>query len=108
MAIAAKIRDDEVVVIDELAFSAPKTKDMAAIVRALKCDGGTLLIATAAHDKNVYMSARNIANVCISPVSDLNAWSVLKPRKLLVTRAALDVIRQRMQAPKKATAAAAS
>ena len=38
MALAAKLRDDEVTLIDELAFDAPKTKDMAAILKALKLD----------------------------------------------------------------------
>jgi large subunit ribosomal protein L4 len=95
MALASKIRDEQVVVIDELAFSAPKTKDMAAILRALKCEGASLLVATAAHDVNVYKSARNIAGVSVSPVAGLNALSVLSPRRMLVTKAALDAIRQR-------------
>ena len=38
MALAAKIRDDEITLIDELTFDAPKTKDMAAILKALKLD----------------------------------------------------------------------
>jgi large subunit ribosomal protein L4 len=95
MALASKIRDEQIVVIDELAFSAPKTKDMAAILRALKCEGLSLLVATAAHDVNVYKSARNIAGVSVSPVAGLNALSVLAPRRMLVTKAALDAIRQR-------------
>ena len=95
MALAAKIRDDEVTIIDELQYDAPKTKDMAAIIKALKLHGGTLLVATAEHDTNVYMSARNIDQVSVSPVSGLNALVVLQPRRLLVTRAALDALRVR-------------
>lgn len=94
MALASKIRDSQVTVIDDLKFTAPKTRDMAAIISALKCEGETLLVATAAHDANVYMSARNIAQVSVSPVGDLNAWSVLARRRLLITRAALDKIKQ--------------
>ncbi|HUY88669.1 MAG TPA: 50S ribosomal protein L4 [Pirellulales bacterium] len=97
MALASKIRDEQVVVIDDLAFAAPKTKDMASILRALKCDGVSLLVATAGHDVNVYKSARNIAGVSVSPVSGLNALSVLTPRRMLVTKAALDAIRQRAE-----------
>ena len=98
MALAAKIRDEQVVVIDDLSFSAPKTKDMAGILRALNCHDTSLLVATAAYDANVYKSARNIDRVSVSPVSDLNALTVLTPRKLLVTKAALDAIRQRAEA----------
>jgi large subunit ribosomal protein L4 len=67
---------------------------MAAILSALKWAGETLLVATAGHDVNVYKSARNIASVEVSPVAELNAWTVLAPRKLLITRAALDKVKQ--------------
>ena len=39
MAVAAKIRDEQVTVIDDLKLGAPKTNDMAGILKALKCDG---------------------------------------------------------------------
>jgi large subunit ribosomal protein L4 len=107
MALASKIRDEQLLVIDDLAFAAPKTKDMAAILRALKCDGASLLVATAGHDVNVYKSARNIEGVSVSPVSGLNALNVLAPRKVLVTKAALDAIRQRAEEAKAAKAQAA-
>ena len=95
MAIASKLRDNQLVVIDQLSFAAPKTSDMAAILAALKCSGDSLLVATAAHDENVYRSARNIADVTVSPVDGLNALNVLKPTKMLVTRAALDSLKKR-------------
>ena len=96
MALASKIADGQVTVIDELSFGAPKTKEMAAILRAIGCSGTTLLVATAAHDPNVYKSARNIDRVEVSPVGDLNAYTVLRPRRLLLTKAALDVIKSRL------------
>lgn len=95
MAIASKVRDNEIVIIDDLQFASPKTKDMVAILSALKLDGVTTLVATAGLNANVYRSARNIEGVEVSPVSDLNALSVLTPSRLLVTRAALDEIRDR-------------
>lgn len=109
MALAAKIRDEQVVVIDELSLAAPKTKDMAGILKALNCHGTSLLVATASYDANVYKSARNIDRVSVSPVSDLNALTVLTPRKLLLTKAALDWLRQRAEAsPRKSKQPAAS
>lgn len=95
MAIASKLQDNEVVVIDELSFAGPKTKDMATILKALKIGDTSLLVAIADFDQQVYLSARNIDRVEISPVSQLNALAVLKPRKLLVTKAALDAIKDR-------------
>jgi large subunit ribosomal protein L4 len=98
MAIAKKLQAEEVVVIDELVMKEPKTKEMAAILKALNLEGTSTLVATAELDANVYKSARNIDRVTISPVAELNALAVLTPRKLLVTKAALDAIKQK--APK--------
>jgi len=93
MAIASKIRDQEVVVIDQLAFDTPKTRDMAAILRALNLIGTSTLVTIPSRDVNVYKSARNIDKVTVSTVADLNALSVLAPRRMLVTTAALDAIK---------------
>jgi len=57
------------------------------------------LIATETLDVNVYKSARNIDKVNVAPVANLNAYSVLLPRKLLVTKAALDAIRVKHGSP---------
>jgi large subunit ribosomal protein L4 len=102
MAIARKLQTEDVVVIDELSFSEPKTKEMAGILKALKLNGTTTLVATAALDSNVYRSARNIELVTVSPVAQLNALAVLQPKKLLVTRAALDAIKEKAKSKEKA------
>ncbi len=96
MAIASKILDDQLVIIDQLDFDAPATGEMAAILKSLQCDGKSVLVATEKLDNNVYKSARNIDKVSVSPVSDLNALEVLRPKKLLVTQAALDTIKGKM------------
>jgi len=97
MAIARKVQTQDVVVIDELSFNAPKTKEMAGILKALKLHGMTTLVATAGLDTNVYRSARNIEQVTVSPVGELNALTILQPRKMLVTKAALDAIKERAE-----------
>ena len=101
MALAAKLRDQQVVLIDDLAFDSPKTKDMAAILKALKISGGTVLVTTAEHNVNVYKSARNIDGVEVAPATGLNALNLLSPQRVLMTRAALDAVRSR--ATKKAS-----
>jgi large subunit ribosomal protein L4 len=93
MAIAKRLASEDVVIIDELNFAGPKTKEMATILKALKLTGTSTLVTTAALDQNVYKSARNIDRVTVSPVAELNALSVLTPRKMLVTKAALDAIK---------------
>jgi large subunit ribosomal protein L4 len=95
MAWASKIKDAQVVLIDELKLEAPKTKEMASLIKALGFDDATLLVTTDAYDANVYKSIRNIDNVCVAPVQELNAFTVLRPRRILATRAALDALRKK-------------
>lgn len=98
MALASKIADQQVVVIDDLSFAAPATREMVGILNALGLAGTSTLVTTANLDTNVYKSARNIPRVAVSPVAELNALSILAPRRLLVTKAALDSIRGRVSA----------
>lgn len=95
MALASKIQSEQVVVVDQLTFAEPKTKAMAQVLKALGLSGVTTLIATDQLDLNVHKSARNIPGASVAPVTDLNALNVLSPKRLLVTRAALDVIASR-------------
>jgi large subunit ribosomal protein L4 len=96
MALASKIVDEQVVVIDQLSFESPATREMAQILKSLGLDGGSVLVATESHDANVYKSARNIRQVSVSPLSDLNALVVLSPRRMLVTKAALDALKEKV------------
>ncbi|MEX2170868.1 MAG: 50S ribosomal protein L4 [Pirellulales bacterium] len=98
MALASKVTDDQLVIIDELKFGEPRTKDMAQILKNLGMDSESLLLATDGYDVNVYKSARNIGRVTVSPAAELNALSVLSVRRLLVTKAALDALRNRAAA----------
>jgi len=98
MAVASRITDNEVTLINELSFAQPKTREMAAILKALKIDASSLLVAVAGYDLNVYRSVRNLADVSVLPVSQLNALSVLRPRRLLMTTAALDAFRAKAAA----------
>ena len=94
MAVASRIADDEVTLIDNLTFEQPKTREMASILKALKIDGIRLLVAVDSYDVNVYKSIRNLEGVSVLPVGELNALSVLSPRRLLMTTSALDAFRQ--------------
>ena len=93
MAIRSKIDDGELVVIDSLGFDSPKTSRMASILKALGLGETTTLVATAGQDTAVYKSGRNITGVSVQAVRDLNALSVLTPRRMLVTKEALDQIK---------------
>jgi large subunit ribosomal protein L4 len=98
MAMASRIADNEITLIDQLSFEKPKTRDMAAILKALKLSGTSLLVALPGHDLNAYQSIRNIAGVTVLPVTELNALNVLSPKRLLMTKSALDAFCEKSKA----------
>ena len=97
MALAARFRDGEVTLINELSFAEPKTRDMAAILKALGLSGIRTLVVVDKYDINVYKSVRNLADASVLPVMELNALEILRPRRLLMTTAALDAFRAKIK-----------
>lgn len=89
MAMAEKIRGEFVKVIDAFDMQAPKTKEAAAIIANMKFDKSVLVVVDG-YDKNAYLSVRNIASASVLPVSDLNAYEIIRPKNLLVTKSALN------------------
>ena len=90
-AVLGKLLSEDALVIDQLSFSAPKTKDFAAILNNLKVDR-SCLVALGDFDENVYKSLRNIPRVDALVVAQLNAGDICRRRKLLMTRGALDAL----------------
>ena len=88
-AILAKLTRRDAVVIDELDFETPKTKEFSEILANLNIDR-SCLVTTEKYDPNIYKSLRNIPRVDMQEVSQLNAGDILRRRKLLFTRAALE------------------
>lgn len=104
-AILAKMRSQEVVIVDGLAFEKPRTKDFAGVLKNLKIDR-SCLVAIPDFDENLYKSSRNIRRVDVMPVAELNAGDVLNHRKVLFTKEALTSFLSRQEAgePEGATA----
>ena len=93
MAILSKIKDSETLVIDDLALPGIKTKEIAGILKALKLAGMSCLIGTDKLDPVVYKSARNIEGVKVLPASEFNTWIVLRQKRLVLTKSALEALR---------------
>lgn len=93
MALRTKIDDGELVILDDYSIDAPKTKDFASVLKALKLNDVTTIFAIAEYNVNIYKSVRNIAGASVKPVAELNAYDILKPQRMLITKAALDAFR---------------
>lgn len=87
-AILAKLRRNQVVVVDGLSFEKPSTKDFAGVMKNLKIDR-SCVVAIKEYDENVYKSARNVQKVAVLPVGELNAGAICAHQKMLFTKEAL-------------------
>jgi large subunit ribosomal protein L4 len=129
MAILSKLRDKEALVVDDLDLTDVGTKPVAQFLKALGStlqpaaesapagEGAepapkkkpkllTFLIGTDKYDPIVYKSARNIAGVEVLPAAEFNSYVVLRQKRLLLTRAALDALRKKDEGGKTKAAGA--
>lgn len=90
-ALLAKLKADAVLVIDPLSMEKPKTKVFSSMLKAIGADGGCLLALDAANQA-VYKSGRNIPKTDIRQVHELNAYEILRRKKLLFTRPAFEAV----------------
>ncbi len=91
-ALTSKVQDQKLVVVENLALNEIKTKEMVKVLGNLKADKA--LVVTADNDKNVVLSARNIADVKTATPSTINVYDVMKYNTLVVTKDAVATIEE--------------
>ena len=87
-ALSSKVKDDEMVVLDEISVEGFKTKDVAALLKALGADKKALLVLPKT-DEKVAVSARNIPGVKTAAVNTLNVYDILNADKFIVAKEAV-------------------
>jgi large subunit ribosomal protein L4 len=92
-----KLREERLTVLDRLELSAIKTKELVSLLETLGIDDSVLIVIPEA-DPRVELSARNLPNVKVLRAEGLNVYDLLRYHHLVVTRAALDAIAQRVAA----------
>lgn len=97
-AILAKIEANDVMVVEDLVCTEPKTTIFATMLTSLGIDRGCL-VAMHERDRNVYLSARNIPKTDLRLVEELTAYEVLLRKKLVFTKPAFERLQQRGQVP---------
>lgn len=88
-AILSKILSNNLILLDVFSITAPKTKQVVGVLKALKADR-SVLIATQGLDRPLWLSARNIQRAIIKPAAEVNAYDVLSKRTMIMTKAALE------------------
>ncbi len=131
MALLSKFQDGEAIILSDLTLPEQKTKVVVGVLKALKLTRQpatkvsdeakkdpnfkkvkaeaeqTVLLAIKEHDPAVWKCSRNIEALRVSPVSDLNAYDLLRQKRLVITRDAMDAFRARGKATAPVTESAA-
>lgn len=89
-ALSIKAKDGEIMIIEDVNFEKPKTKDFSSILRNLKIDGKKTLMLLAEDNENVYRSGRNIERVNLMRVNDASTYDILNSQVLLIQKSAFE------------------
>lgn len=92
-ALSQKVLDNALVVVDALNFDAPKTKEFAGVMDKLKVAEKVLVVVTD-DDKNVALSARNLANATVVTPAGVNILNVVDSQKIVITKSALSQVEE--------------
>ena len=109
MAVLSKLQDQEAVILDKLDLQEAKTGQMSKILGALnlrgkkdavgkgydkRIDGVTCLVGLDKANEKVWLSSRNIQGVAVLPVNEFNALTIMRQKRLVLTRDALEALRK--------------
>ena len=93
-ALTYKAQKNEIVVVEDFNFEAPKTKNFVNFAKNLEIAGQKVLVVLQAQKKNVYLSARNVEGANIVTASELNTYKILDNKKMVVTESSVAVLNQ--------------
>lgn len=94
-AMSERLKAGDIVIVDDIKLSSPKTKEVIGVIDALQIDGTAIIVSTG-ENKNLMLAARNLPNVWLTTSETLNTYDVLRPDKLIFTRGAFEKIEARL------------
>jgi large subunit ribosomal protein L4 len=89
-ALAIKAKEGEIMIIEDLKFEKPKTKDFSSILQNLKIDGKKILMLLAEDNDNLYKSGRNLVKMKLMRVNDASTYDLLNNQVLLIQKSAFE------------------
>jgi large subunit ribosomal protein L4 len=91
-ALAYKAKDNAITVLEDFNFEAPKTKNFVDLIKNLNLDSKKTLLVVGAHNKNVYLSSRNLQTAKVVTAADLNTYDILNAENLVLAESSVKVI----------------
>lgn len=95
-ALSERLRAGDVMLVEDLKLTSPKTKDFLKVLSALELKGSALIVSQAT-DQNLTLASRNVAHVQLKTSESLNTYDVLRPNKLVFTRGAFEQVEARLR-----------
>ncbi len=92
-ALSSKVKENEMIVLDELKFDEPKTKEMIKVLKNVNAEKKALIVM-AGKDENVVKSAANIPGVRTVLVSTMNVYEIINHTNFIVTKEAINKIEE--------------
>jgi large subunit ribosomal protein L4 len=97
MALSGKVRDGELIVLDTIELSSPKTKEMAVIVDKIVRDVSTALLMLPEKNETIQRAGRNIADFKVSHVGNINVLDLLNHKYLVMTQGTVEALRAKFK-----------
>lgn len=97
-ALTYKAKENNIIVVEDFSFEAPKTKEYVNFLNNLKISDKKSVLALSEANKNVYLSARNLSKAEVVNVSELNTYKIMDAKTVIFTVSALTNIEQTLNA----------
>jgi len=91
-ALTLRARENNLVVLEDFTVGAPKTREVASMLKAIKVDGSKVLLLLPKSNETFVKSARNIAGVTTFPADKISAYDVLSHGKLVIFKSAIETL----------------
>ena len=95
-ALSYKVKNNQLVVVEDFTFENPKTKEFLNVLNNLKINGKKVLLLTTDYNSVVYKSGRNIPKIQILEASKASTYDILNNQILLLQKGAVDVIEKNL------------
>lgn len=89
-ALSLKARNGEIMVVEDINFEKPKTKDFCSILKSLNIEGKKILMLTARDNQNVYKSGRNVEKVNVLNASSAATYDLVNNQLIVIQKSAVD------------------
>lgn len=91
-ALSYKVKEDALTFVESFAMEAPKTKDFIKIIQNLKVNDRKILFVLPENNENIYLSSRNLPNIKVISINELNTYDVVNATTLIMVEGVQDAL----------------